>query len=92
MFALLGVMSRDIGVVEVKRWYRNGMPTRARRTGLSVRRFETTVVGSPERPVSVPRRVCSGCDGDRVTDKREYGVPRTSNVASAQVSTITSEK
>jgi len=47
------------------------MPTRARRMGLRDRRVLTTVVGSPERPTSVPRRVCSGCDGESVTLRRE---------------------
>jgi len=47
------------------------MPTKARRIGLRVRRVLTTVVGSPERPTRVPRRLCKGCDGERVTLSRE---------------------
>lgn len=42
------------------------MPTRARRMGLRVRSIDVTVVGSPLRPTRVPRRVKSGCEGDRV--------------------------
>ena len=34
---------------------------------------------------SDPARVYSGCDAERLTDRREYGVPRTSNRASANV-------
>lgn len=47
------------------------MPTRARRMGFRVRRVEITVVGSPFRPIRVPRRVCRGWDGERVTLRME---------------------
>ena len=58
------------------------MPTSARRIGLRVRNVDTTVDGSPESPTRVPRRVCKGCDGESVTLSKEYGLPRTSKVAS----------
>lgn len=61
-----------IGVVEVMRWYRKGIPVRARRKGVSRRRLEIVLSGElEERPTSVPRRVCRGCEGERVTERRE---------------------
>lgn len=50
--------------------------------GESRRRVETVVVGSPDRPTRVPRRVWRDCDGERLTERREYGLPRTSKTAS----------
>lgn len=38
----------------------------------------------PDTPTNVPLLVYSFCDADNETDKREYGAPRTSNLASAQ--------
>lgn len=46
-----------MGVVDVIFWYRNGMPTRARRNGESMRRLDIVLSGVPEKPKSEPRRV-----------------------------------
>ena len=56
-----------------------------RRRGERRRSWEVTVEGSPERPRRVPRRVWRGCEGERRIERREYGWPRISNVASAEV-------
>lgn len=47
------------------------MPMRARRRGERRRRLETVVVGSPDRPTRVPRRVWRDWDGERVTESSE---------------------
>jgi hypothetical protein len=47
------------------------MPTRARRKGERRLRVETVVEGSPESPTRLPRRVWSGCDAERVAERRE---------------------
>lgn len=44
--------------------------------------MEIVVVGSPERETRVPRRVWRGWDGERATERREYGDPITSKTAS----------
>ena len=60
------------------------MPTKTRRRGERRRRVEIVLDGSPEeeRPTRVPRRVYRSCEGETETERREYGEPRTSNVAS----------
>ena len=52
-------MRAVIGDGEVIFWYKNGMPTKARRSGERRRRVEIVLEGSPEeeRPTRVPRRV-----------------------------------
>jgi hypothetical protein len=77
------VMRALMGVVDVIFWYKKGMPTRALRTGERIRRLETVLSGVPERPTKEPRRVWRSCEGDSETERREYGDPSTSNVASA---------
>lgn len=52
-----GEMSAVIGVADVRRWYRKGMPMRARRSGERSLRVETVVEGSPDTATRVPRRV-----------------------------------
>lgn len=54
-----GVAMRAVSwVVEVMRWYRKGMPLRARRKGVSRRRVEiVSSAAVEERPTRVPRRV-----------------------------------
>lgn len=85
VFVDLGDTSKETEVVLVTLWYKKGIPTKARRIGFNVRRVDTTFAGSPDRPTSVPRRVCRGCDGESVTLSREYGLPRTSNSASVRI-------
>src|SRR5256885_8492769 len=60
------------------------MPTRARRRGERRRSVEIVLAGSlaEERPTRVPRRVLRSWEGERETESREDGEPRTSNVAS----------
>lgn len=41
-----------------------------------------TFCALPDTATNVPRRVYSLCEADRDTERREYGVPNTSNLAS----------
>jgi hypothetical protein len=75
------------------------MPRAALRNGSSIERVDwafrqlarvppleipvLTFSGFPLTPTNVPRLVYSCCDADNETDKREYGAPSTSNLASA---------
>jgi len=79
-------ISALMGELDVIFWYRNGIPISARRTGLSRRNVEMVLSGSPENPTRVPRRVYRSCEGERETERREYGEPRISKEASALVS------
>jgi hypothetical protein len=74
-----------MGDGEVIFWYRKGMPTKARRRGVRRRSVEIVLEASPEeeRPTRVPRRVWRSWEGERDTERREYGEPRISKVASA---------
>ena len=74
------------GEVDVIRWYRNGIPTSARRTGLSNRSVDTVPLGSPAKATNVPRRVYRSWEGERLTKRSEYGLPMTSNEASETIS------
>ena len=60
-----------IGDVEVTRWYKKGMPTRARLRGERNRSVETTSSGAPVKPTREPRRVYRSCEGDSETESRE---------------------
>jgi len=89
------------GLEEEIRWYRKGMPRAARRKGFSIERVDCalktiskrsslelsilTFSAFPLTPTNVPLLVYSCCDADNETDKREYGAPRTSNLASVQL-------
>jgi hypothetical protein len=78
-------MRAVMGVGDVIFWYKKGMPTKMRRRGGRRRSVETVLEGSPEaeeRPTRVPRRVWRVWEGERDTERREDGEPRTSNVAS----------
>ena len=59
------------------------MPVKARRKGERGRSVEMVLSGwADERPTRVPRRVWRSWEGERVTERREEGEPRTSKVAS----------
>jgi hypothetical protein len=61
------------------------MPEIARRKGVSSRSVDIVSSGEEDdRPTKVPRRVCKCCEGERVTESKEYGLPSTSNVASVE--------
>jgi hypothetical protein len=53
----LGAMRREVGVVDVIFWYKNGIPRVIRLIGFKSRNVETVLSGSPVRPMRVPRRV-----------------------------------
>lgn len=60
-----------IGEVDVIFWYRNGIPTSARRTGFNKRRDEMVSSGVPANATKDPRRVKRSCEGDNVTERSE---------------------
>ena len=64
-------INAPMGEVAVTRWYKKGMPTRARRRGERNRSVETTSSGVPVRPTREPRRVYRSCDGESETESRE---------------------
>jgi len=79
----LAEMRAVMGVGEVIFWYKKGMPRKMRRRGERKRSVETVSPEEEERPTRVPRRVWRVWEGERDTERREDGEPRTSNVASA---------
>jgi hypothetical protein len=49
-----------------------------------ITRYLITFSDFPLSPTSVPRLVYNFCDADKETESREYGAPRTSNLASGK--------
>ena len=70
------------GVVEEIFWYTNGIPRIALRKGSRRESDETAFSGLPLKPTNVPLRVYRFCDAEMDAERREKGVPRTSNRAS----------
>lgn len=54
------------------------MPTGARLNGSRKASVERVFSDLPLKPTSVPRRVKRVCEAERVTERREKGVPMTS--------------